>query len=293
MKNIFRLPVDNQHFKETIEDGKSIGEIAKFLHRDVASRLNGIFVNGKIKYWGSIPGLSNNRNFKLLKEGDELLCYRSGKYIALCEIAFTSINSELSKYSWGETETGKTWELIYFFKDILYFQYVSDVLTTGQTIMAEQSVIMQAIPLEETISGNLYLTLMMYVVNSVGNFASKILDITRDNIEADDQSVFPTHNRSLAVNMNSLFLDYITQEGDRIVIEIGLSGDPIGSGTHTGKIYLGDDNASDLPIDDTSFSGNPWVEIPDNLTFISSINTSVKIMNKILKFRVTGKVIFL
>ena len=163
-------------------------------------------------------------------------------------------------------------------KDILYFQYVSDVLTTGQTIMAEQSVIMQAIPLEETISGNLYLTLMMYVVNSVGNFASKILDITRDNIEADDQSVFPTHNRSLAVNMNSLFLDYITQEGDRIVIEIGLSGDPIGSGTHTGKIYLGDDNASDLPIDDTSFSGNPWVEIPDNLTFISSINTSVKIL---------------
>ena len=98
------------------------------MHRDVASRLNGIFVNGKIKYWGSIPGLSNNRNFKLLKEGDELLCYRSGKYIALCEIAFTSINSELSKYSWGETETGKTWELIYFFKDILYFQIESSLI---------------------------------------------------------------------------------------------------------------------------------------------------------------------
>ena len=56
------------------------------------------------------------------------MCYRSGKYIALCEIAFTSINSELSKYSWGETETGKTWELIYFFKDILYFQIESSLI---------------------------------------------------------------------------------------------------------------------------------------------------------------------
>src|SRR5512137_2910082 len=113
MKNIFRIPVDNQHFKETIENGKTIKELDKYIKGDEKLILKNISRDGTIRYWGSIPGDSNRRNFEKLNKGDEVLCYRSGRYIALAEIAFKSINPELSKYSWGETENGSTWELIY------------------------------------------------------------------------------------------------------------------------------------------------------------------------------------
>lgn len=120
--NIFRAPVDNQHFKDTIDVGKPIDEVAKFLHADERLELEKFSKNGIVRYWGSIPGESNIRNFEKLQQGDEFLCYRSGHYIALCTIAFKLKNPELARHSWGETETGKTWELIYFFKDIYLFK---------------------------------------------------------------------------------------------------------------------------------------------------------------------------
>lgn len=128
MNNIFRIPVDNQHFKDTVENGKTLNELDKLLRGDEKNMLKNISKNGVIRYWGSIPGEANTRNFELLQAGDELLCYRSGKYIALAEIAFTSINRDLSKYSWGETENGSTWELIYFFNNVAFFQLESKII---------------------------------------------------------------------------------------------------------------------------------------------------------------------
>jgi len=128
MKNIFRIPVDNQHFKDTIENGKTIEELEKYLKGDEKSILKNISKDGIIRYWGSIPGEANRRNFEILQEGDELLCYRSGKYIALAEIVFKSVNRELSLFSWGETENGGTWELVYFFKNVLFFQLESKII---------------------------------------------------------------------------------------------------------------------------------------------------------------------
>ncbi len=77
-KHIFRVPVDSQHFKDTIEAGKPYTEVLPFL--PAADQLKMIAKEGRVRYWGSLPGQSNRRTFKLLTEGDELLCYRSGKY---------------------------------------------------------------------------------------------------------------------------------------------------------------------------------------------------------------------
>src|SRR4051812_24772188 len=100
-KHIFRVPVDTKHFKDTIEIGKPYTEILSFLPAE--DRLKKIAQNGMVRYWGSLPGQSNQRTFKHLAEGDELLCYRSGKYIALATIAFSLINPDVARYSWGET----------------------------------------------------------------------------------------------------------------------------------------------------------------------------------------------
>jgi hypothetical protein len=39
MQNIFRVPVDHEHFKETIELGKPLAEIQKFLQDDAKLKL--------------------------------------------------------------------------------------------------------------------------------------------------------------------------------------------------------------------------------------------------------------
>ena len=115
-QHIFRVPVDSQHFKDTIEAGKPYTEVLPFLPAE--KQLKSIAQEGRVRYWGSLPGESNKRTFKLLTEGDELLCYRSGKYVALATIAFSLINPALARYSWGETKQKTTWELVYFFRDV-------------------------------------------------------------------------------------------------------------------------------------------------------------------------------
>jgi len=125
---IFRVPVDNQHFKDTIENGKPVSEVAGFLSGEEKARVQRISRDGVVKYWGSIPGEGNKRNFEKLTEGDELLCYRSGKYIALAKVAFKTTNRDLAKYSWGETEVGSTWELVYFFSEVRLIEVDSEII---------------------------------------------------------------------------------------------------------------------------------------------------------------------
>lgn len=116
IKHIFRVPVDGQHFKDTLEVGKPYTELLPFFPAE--QQLKNIAEKGMVRYWGSLPGESNKRTFRLLTEGDELLCYRSGKFVALATIAFSLINPSLARYSWGETKNKTTWELMYFFREV-------------------------------------------------------------------------------------------------------------------------------------------------------------------------------
>lgn len=128
MHKIFRGPVDNQHFKDTIAEGQPFTDVANFLPGEEKGRAEKTSKDGLIRCWGSIPGESNIRNFEKLSEGDEFLCYRSGHYIALCTIAFKTINPQLARYLWGETETKKTWELVYFFSNVQLFKIDSSLI---------------------------------------------------------------------------------------------------------------------------------------------------------------------
>jgi len=48
--------------------------------------------------------------------------------------------------------------------------------------------------------------------------------------------------------------------GDRIVIEIGLGGDPISTSAHSGAMTFGDNNAADnVGTDGDANNRNPWV----------------------------------
>ncbi len=130
MKNIFRMPVDHVHYKDTIENGKKIQEIEKFISKEERHALEKCLIDEKLKYWGSLPGASNTRNWDILKEGDEILGYREGEYICLAIVGYKTRNKKLAEYSWGTTEVGSTWEYMYFFKQVTFFKIENEKINT-------------------------------------------------------------------------------------------------------------------------------------------------------------------
>ena len=118
MKKIFRVPVDTEHFADTIEKGKTYTEILPFVTSTDAKSLAEVTQNNILRYWGSIAGESNIRTFMQIEEGDEILFYRGGKYIAIATIGFKTINPALARYSWGERKDKFTWEMMYFLEDV-------------------------------------------------------------------------------------------------------------------------------------------------------------------------------
>jgi hypothetical protein len=117
-KHIFRVPVDTVHFNATIKAGKAYSDLLPFLTFIEQAHLETLAHDGMLRYWGSLPRVNNQKTFMRISGGDELLCYRSGKYVALATIAFSTRNPALARYSWGETKDGTTWELVYFFRDV-------------------------------------------------------------------------------------------------------------------------------------------------------------------------------
>jgi len=120
-KHIFRVPVDEDHFKLTIVNNQSYTELLPFLTFSEKDNLKPLADsnNGDLRYWGSQPGPNNVHTFKQLEIGDEILFYRGGKYVALATVAYTTVNQALARHTWEEDKkSGDTWELIYFLTDV-------------------------------------------------------------------------------------------------------------------------------------------------------------------------------
>jgi hypothetical protein len=144
-------------------------------------------------------------------------------------------------------------------RDVLFRQYVSDPIA-AQTIAA-QALAFQMRCLENNGSSNLYTSIGIRVVSNDGtSVRGTILAVTRDATEVV-ASVFT--NRRLTATTTEV----VAEAGDRIVIEVGLGGDP-SSGGHDSSISIGDDSATDLGANDTDTAAyNPWVEFINTMTF--------------------------
>lgn len=147
-------------------------------------------------------------------------------------------------------------------RDVLFRQYVSFPLSVGQTITGGQALEAQCRVLEVTTGNNMFFALGIRVLNGT-TVQKTVLDVTRDATEA---SATDLTNRRLTAT--SAATNYTTVFGDRLVIEIGMGGDPTGANHHDSSMRLGDSAVGDLAEDDTSTAdNNPWVELTDTLTF--------------------------
>ncbi len=87
-KHIFRVPVDTKHFEDTVVKGKPYEQLLPVLNGEERNRLEVLSAvsDGVLRYWGSLSGSNNVRTFKQIEQGDEILFYRAGKYLALAFI---------------------------------------------------------------------------------------------------------------------------------------------------------------------------------------------------------------
>lgn len=152
-------------------------------------------------------------------------------------------------------------------QNILLRQYVRQ-LTAGQTVTGAQAMNFQCRASEVTSASNMF---TMYGVRIIANDNTTVRK-TVVALQIDGTEVVQTTltNRNNAVN--SAATNYTTVEGDVLVIEIGLSGDPTSSNNHASSLRLGDAAAADLAVDDASTTdNNPFVTFTDTLTFSDDV----------------------
>lgn len=118
MKNIFLVPVDTKHFKDTIIRGRRLSSLGPYVS---SAQFNEIPLGDEeVHYWGTKPGPRNTPTFATMRRNDEVLFYQSGKYIGAGIIGLTMDNPKLAYYTWGKDKIrGGTWNLIYFFADLI------------------------------------------------------------------------------------------------------------------------------------------------------------------------------
>lgn len=151
-------------------------------------------------------------------------------------------------------------------KDIALAMYVSLPLTSGQTVTGGQAITGQCRVSETGSNNNMFWAIGIRVMAHDGTTQRKLmLDVTQNGSEAATSLTNRTYSTTSAAT------NYTTVAGDRIVIEIGMGGDPSGSNPHDFGMRLGDNAASDLPVNNTATTDdNPWVQLNDTLTFDST-----------------------
>jgi hypothetical protein len=103
-----------QHFEDTIQRKRTIGEVRGFLPSREIENLENIYHGSNFIVWGAVPGPMNESRWERMEPGDVVLIYNHGSICFAGEIAAKARNRELARYFWKENEAGSTWELMYF-----------------------------------------------------------------------------------------------------------------------------------------------------------------------------------
>ncbi|RLI76814.1 hypothetical protein DRP04_12260, partial [Archaeoglobales archaeon] len=86
------------------------------LNSEQKRQLQEVFPDEKIRIWGTAE--SNRSTWDSINPGDYVLFYVRGRYVYCAEIALKMDNEKLAKTIWGEHETGETWNLVFFVRNV-------------------------------------------------------------------------------------------------------------------------------------------------------------------------------
>jgi len=80
MKNVFLATCDSPNFDETVRKAVDLTELSEY-----PSQLDD---EQEVRFWGARIGSRNKNNFKKMQNGDLILFYQDGNYIATARVNF-------------------------------------------------------------------------------------------------------------------------------------------------------------------------------------------------------------
>lgn len=162
----------------------------------------------------------------------------------------------------------------------LFRQYVSDPIA-AQTILGNIRIYARAL---ETLGGlNGFSQIVLKVVSSDGSTVRGTLLSIADYSTGTEWN---TTVRNKAFADGDLPSSVVAQDGDRLVLEIGLSHDVL---VTTATISFGDDSSKDLEQDETTTAtNNPWFEIAQAITFSTTVSGTGTITSPVSIIAGTG-----
>lgn len=107
-----------EHYEDTVANPYPIADLIEKLDINVQKEL---ISNGLDKYvhmWGAVPGSSNVKRWNNLRTGDGILVYVKEGFRIYAKIVCKTINREVAEHIWGTDANDRTWEYIYFLKDV-------------------------------------------------------------------------------------------------------------------------------------------------------------------------------
>lgn len=69
---------------------------------------------GGLYAWGAVPGFMNDKYYKVLKEGDHIICVFGGRCRFVATVTYKLDNAALARALWGEARPGTTWRYMFF-----------------------------------------------------------------------------------------------------------------------------------------------------------------------------------
>lgn len=140
-------------------------------------------------------------------------------------------------------------------KSILFYQYVGPPMHTGQTVGTNS--LASAIRCSETDAGNnMFLAMRVRLVKRDGTDYGTEKTICSLTLDGTEMAVSTLTSRAWALGAST---DQTTAEGDRLVIEIGASGNPDSGKSHSCSISTGDDSSTNISYvsDAVTTANNP------------------------------------
>lgn len=126
MTQIFLQPAGSDeaknNFEKTIQNKISITEIKKDLTPSECAELTQVYAQTEIAVavWGVLSNSNTDLYWDKMQNNDLVFFTGDNKIFARASVAYKlkQPNKKLAEKLWGTTKDGKTWEYIYFLKDI-------------------------------------------------------------------------------------------------------------------------------------------------------------------------------
>ncbi len=168
-------------------------------------------------------------------------------------------------------------------RDVLFRQYITEPL--ANQLIDVQSVVFRIRAAERATSCNMFTTIDIRLVSNDGSVVrGTLVSMRRDGVEAATTLT----NRNNTGNSTAI----VCHSGDRLVIEIGMGGDPAAASDHDSDMRIGDNDATDLGANDTDTSDfNPYVEFANTLTFFTAGDIIIHEIQQTVDPDVTGRTV--